>query len=119
MSFILEFFESQYVLKGVIFLIFSVVFVWIMALFFSRTKLIVQRDIELKVYCGSLLAFGLYNIMIAAFLFLIARHYKELDISLWYTMPYLGALFISFFLTLVLSNKIQLKILEIKKQRGK
>ncbi|MDP3013770.1 MAG: hypothetical protein Q8M92_05965 [Candidatus Subteraquimicrobiales bacterium] len=119
MSFILEFFETQFILKGVLFLILSLVFIWVTASIFSRTKLIVQRDIELKVYCGSLIAFGLYNVIVALFLILIARHYKELDISLWYTMPYLIALFVSFFLTLDINNKIQTKLLQIKNKGRK
>lgn len=123
MSFILEFFESQgwlgSIWKGMLFLIFSLVFVWIMAFIFSRTKLVIRDDTELKVHFGSLIVFSIYSVMVVLFLLLIAIHYKGLDISFWYTMPYLVILFVSFFIALDLSNKIQAKLSEIKSKRRK
>jgi hypothetical protein len=122
MTFILEFFEFKNWLdllwKVFLFSTSSLVFVWITASTFSRTKLIIKNDAELKVYFGSLIALGIYSIIVVFFLFLIAIHYKGIDISLWYAMPYLFMLFLSFFFSLDLSNKIRAKILEIK-NRGR
>ena len=123
MTFILEFFEPKEWLdllwKVFLFSISSLVFVWITASIFSRTKLIIKNDAELKVYFGSLLALGIYSIIVVLFLFLVAIHYKGIDISLWYTMPYLVMLFLSFFFSLDLNNKIQTKLSEIKSKRRK
>lgn len=119
MDFILEFFESQPMLKGILFLACSVVFVWLIALRASRTKFIVRDDAELQVHCGVAITLCLYNVLAVILLILLARHYKGLEISLWYTLPYVFASLCSFFLTLNLSNKVAAKLLKVRNKGGR
>jgi len=123
MSFILGILEAQTLLesiwRGFLFLICSFLLVWLMASILSRTKIIIQDDAELKVHFGSLISLNIYTIIIVILLLFIGIHYKGLDISLWHILPYLVALFISFFLALNLSNKIHSKLLEIRNKRRK
>lgn len=90
---IVEFFEpveiQPWLVKIVVLFLASYFFIWIVALILSRISWFAREDAILKIYFGWLTPFTLNTLFAMLLLLFSAVYYKELDISLWYCLPFL------------------------------
>jgi len=112
MDTILEFFEPDNVLNiwiGKFFLvsISSYFFVWILALIFCRVGWKVGGDNQLKVYFSWLFPFVFHMLLTGIFLILASFHFKQVGISLGYSIPYALLVLLSGNYANTINNKIK------------
>lgn len=115
METILEFFEPLsgvgiWILKVSGIYVISYLCVWVFALALSRHSWFGQNNVYINVYLGWLIPFTLHALLSAVFLYLIASHYKQLDLSWGYSVPFFFMALISGVLGLNLSDKIKTKL---------
>jgi Ca2+/Na+ antiporter len=123
MSSILEFFEPGeglgWLLGILLFYITSLAIVWLIAFVLARVSFIVKKDAELRVWLGSLVALCFYSLMVLILTISLALHYRTLEISLIYTVPWILYFLVVYKLALDLNSKIHMKISEQKSMKEK
>lgn len=115
MEIVLEFFEplkglGPWVLCILGLYVISYLCVWILAFAFSRYSWFGQKDVYITTYLGWLIPFTIHALLSAIFLLLLANHYKQLDISWIYCIPFLLMVLISGILSLNLTEKIKTRL---------
>mgnify|MGYP001603156389 CR=1 FL=1 len=88
----------------------SYLFIWVFAFALSSHEWFGQKNVYINTYLGWLIPFTLHALLSAVFLYLIAIHYKQLDIPWVYCLPFLFMVLISGILGLNLSDKIKTKL---------
>lgn len=118
---ILEFFEpltgvGTWVLKILGLYVVSYLCIWVLAFALSRYSWFGQKDVYITTYLGWLIPFTTHALFSAVFLLLLANHFKQLDISWIYCIPFLLMILISGILGLNLSDKIKNEIMRIRRE---
>jgi len=119
MEVILEFFEpllesGAWIPKVSGVYVISYLCIWFFAFVLSRFSWFGENDVYITTYLGWLIPFTIHTILSAAFLLLLANHYKQLDISWVYCIPFLLMILISGVSALNLSNKIKARLDKLK-----
>jgi len=102
--------SGTWVLKILGLYVTSYLCVWCLALALSRYSWFGQKDVYITTYLGWLIPFTIHGLFSAVFLLLLASHYKQLDISWIYCIPFLLLILISAILGLNLSDKIKTRL---------
>jgi biotin transporter BioY len=96
--------------KSGIYLIGSIVFVWVFACILSRIKIAIKGDAELKVWFGCLISLSFYAILSSGYVLLVASAHYGSENFLIFIMPFFFWLILVLALVLSLSNKIRDKL---------
>ena len=120
MDTIMEFFEPTngfniWLGKFIIISVGSYLAVWLLAFIFCRVRWIDADDNQLRVYFAWMIPFILHLILSGVVIIFTAIHFKQVDISLGYSIPYLLLTLLSGNWVYTLTSKVNERVRKLER----
>lgn len=121
METILEFFEPTkgfniWLGKFILITVGSYLVVWILALILCRVRWIAANDNQLRIHFAWMVPFILHLILSGVVIIFTAIHFKQLGISLGYSIPYMLLILISWNCAYTLNSKAKERIKKLERR---